>query len=315
MFRRIVVGADGSPEGMDAAALGAAIAAATGSGLTLLDAFSPYPVSGTGMDRRTQVRAAERQLNAERRRFAPYAHIEVVSDPDPARALLRNARHWHADLVVIGSSRRAAAERCSIGQTGRRLLRKMPPALAIAKRGFHEQSSPELRSIAVGYDGGPESERALQLADQLAAAMDAELSIHTVNRDPIPTLRRGDSVSAEFLQEIREGARLGAMRIAERAAARTAARSSVNPAVGEPALVLTELSACTDVMVIGSRRWGPLARVLLGGVGEALATDCGASLIIASRPSNHRSTPSRRPHADPRTTPTSTQDPGARTVL
>ena len=299
MFKRIVVGADGSPEGRDAAALGAAIAAATSSGLTLLCAFPPYPVSGAGMDRRSQVRTAEHQLSADRRQFAPSAHIEAVADPDPARALLNNAQHWHADLVVIGSGHRAAIGRCTIGHTGRRLLNKMPPALAIAKRGLHE-SGAELRNIAVGYDGAPESydgapesESALQLADALAVAADAELLIHTVHRD----------------------AQLDALKIAKRAAARAAARSYVNPSIGDPGLLLRAFSDAVDVMVIGSRRWGPLARMVLGGVGEALATDCGSSLIIARAAAARRPALSKSPHGDPLTSATSGAARDERIVL
>jgi nucleotide-binding universal stress UspA family protein len=38
-----------------------------------------------------------------------------------------------------------------------------------------------------------------------------------------------------------------------------------------------------DLLVIGSRRWGPLARLLLGSTGEALARDAGCPLLVAPR--------------------------------
>lgn len=41
MFRHIVVGCDGSPEGRDAVALGAAIAAIDDARLSLIGVFSP----------------------------------------------------------------------------------------------------------------------------------------------------------------------------------------------------------------------------------------------------------------------------------
>lgn len=286
MFRRIVVGADTSREGRDAVALAAAIATATGAGITLLQAYPTVPLmDGAAAERR----CAGRQLASLRDELAPTAHIACVADGNAARALLAEAESWHADLIVIGSSRKAATGRCAIGGTGRRLLTKLPPALAIARRGLHEDTV-TLANIAVGYDGGPESDRALRFADRLAVHANAELLIETVNKDPIPTLLSGESLSRELLAEIREGAQLGAVKIGERAASRTAAPCHVNGSIGDAALVLREMSEDADLMVIGSRRWGLLPRVLLGGVGEALAADCGASLVIASSPAEHAST-------------------------
>lgn len=48
MFKHIVVGCDGSPEGSDAVALGAAIASVTGARLSLVGVFptSLFPVTG-----------------------------------------------------------------------------------------------------------------------------------------------------------------------------------------------------------------------------------------------------------------------------
>jgi nucleotide-binding universal stress UspA family protein len=291
MFRRIVVGVDGSSEGKDAAAFGAAIAAATGSGLTLLRAFTPFLVAaGEGMQRESQVRAAERQLWADRREFAPFAHIEAVADPNPARALLSNAKEWNADLIVIGSTRSALLGRCAVGSTGRLLLTRRPPALAIAQRGWHEHAA-RLMNIGVGYDGSPESEVALQFADRLAAAAGAELLIETVNRDPIPPLLHGEPSTPTLLQQLRDDAQRGALATARRAAAHAVANSDVEASVGEPGLVLRQVSESVDVMVIGSRRWGTMARVLLDGAGETLVADCGASLIVTSQAQGHSDGP------------------------
>jgi hypothetical protein len=61
----------------------------------------------------------------------------------------------------------------------------------------------------------------------------------------------------------------------------------VRPAPGSPSTPigrlraaadsLRELSGDVDLLVIGSRRWGPMARLLLGGTGEALVH--GATLL------------------------------------
>lgn len=309
MFRRIVVGADGSPEGKDAVVLGAAIAAATGAGLTLLGAFPPFSiVAGATSGRNSQSGWVDRQLSALRRQFAPSAHVTSVGDANAARALLIEAQSWRANLIVIGSSRQAEMGRCAIGETGRRLLNKMPSALAIAKRGLHQEAF-ALSRIAVGYDGGPESDRALQLADLLAAHANAGLFIESVNKDPVFPFVQGGRPTPAHLEEIRNGLELEALNIAKRAAARTAAPSKVNASIGEPGSVLRDISEGVDLMVIGSRRWGVLPRVLLGGVGEALATDCGASLIIVGMPADHLTAWQERPYADVRSQPASSERP------
>ncbi len=299
MFRRIVVGADGSPEGRDAIVLGRLIAEATGAGLTLLRAFPPFLLgSGETMTRRSQVHETERQLWAERRHHAPDAHAEIVAHTNPARALLSHAEQWHAELIVIGSKDDVPLGHSALGHTGRRLLDGAPTAIAIARRGLHREPGAEFRepgaelsTIAVGYDGDIASERALEFADALALAAGAELHIHTVHEAPIPVLLRGEPSSPALLQDLRDGARSGALEVARRAARTTTVEAEVEAEVGDPGQVLRGASEHADVMVIGSRRWGTIARLVLGGVGEALAADCGSSLIIVrNAPVDHDAT-------------------------
>ena len=256
MFTRILVGDDGGAEGLDAVVLGEALATATGAGLTLLQAFAPtFLPSPAGIDEETSRHAAH-ELAADRSHYAPHALTEVVADFSAARALGRHAHRWHADVVVIGSSRRAESGRVAIGKVGRGLLERAPYAVAIAKRGLHEQGF-QINSVAVGYDGGAQAQIALGFADAIAAGAGAELLILTVAHDEQP------------------------------ACAETAARTRVQAHDGDPGNRLRELSDSVDLMVIGSRRWGPIARLVLGGVGETLASDCGASLLISRRELRH----------------------------
>ena len=291
MFRHIVVGADGSPEGHDAVALGAALAAIGGSELTLLRSFDPTVRRGPQVDPISRIWELEQRLNEDRQLYAPGAEITISAAPDAARALRSHALECGADLVVIGSSRQALSGRCAIGRTGRRLLGNVPAALAIATRGRRAQ--PHLATVAVGYDGGPEAELALQLADELAAAAAAELLIETIYEEPLAALVRGERSTPRLADELRESERRGAIAAAERAVARTAPRSHLSVCVGEPGLELRRASDDVDLTVIGSRRWGPSARTMLGGVGETLASDCGSCLLIARRASAPAPAPER----------------------
>ncbi len=62
--------------------------------------------------------------------------------------------------------------------------------------------------------------------------------------------------------------------------------ASVEVTRGRSAHALRELSAELDLLVIGSRRWGPLARLLLGGTGEGLVHGSRCSLLLVPRPAD-----------------------------
>jgi nucleotide-binding universal stress UspA family protein len=60
--------------------------------------------------------------------------------------------------------------------------------------------------------------------------------------------------------------------------------ADVSATVGDPGYELRAFSDTVDLVVVGSRRWGPLARLVSGGVGETLVTDASCSILIVPRP-------------------------------
>lgn len=142
MFKHIVVGCDGSPEGSDAVTLGAMIASATDARLSLVGVFptSFFPVAGI-TDRETLRAQLTRSLRDDRDLYAPETLTHTVADNSVPRALLHYAQRWHADLVVVGSSPSASPGHVAIGRRGRQLLHDAPFSLGLAARGLHEQSA------------------------------------------------------------------------------------------------------------------------------------------------------------------------------
>jgi nucleotide-binding universal stress UspA family protein len=55
------------------------------------------------------------------------------------------------------------------------------------------------------------------------------------------------------------------------------------PARSRPSSALLELSAHVDLIVIGSRRRGPVARLVLGSTGEAVVHDARCPILVAPR--------------------------------
>jgi nucleotide-binding universal stress UspA family protein len=258
---RIAVGVDGYPEGTDAVVLGAALARATGAELTLI-AVHPEPllVLPEGMNWTSLERQAEAMLREARDALAPEARIAVETSQSVPRALERVVRREHRDLLVVGSSRHAPEGHVRIGKRTRQLLGDFKCALAIAPRGMHRRPDRRLAHIGVGYDGGAESDAAAvqRLAEPVAAEMEA----------------------------LRE--------FGLSAARATGARARAEVTRGRPADALLELSTEVDMLVIGSRRWGPVARLLLGSTGEAVAHGAACPLVIVPRtriPAPDRSLP------------------------
>jgi nucleotide-binding universal stress UspA family protein len=284
MFERIVVGVDGSPEGHDAVTLGAAIAEATGAQCSLVHVFSPslFPIAGM-TDRRTLRTHAERALRAERQRLIPSATVHVVSDTSVPRGLRHYAERLGADLVVIGSGRGTTPGHVHIGRRSRQLLWEAPFAVAIARRGLADDGC-TLGSILVGYDGEPEAEPAFDAAAELADAAHGRLRVLTVleqpahSHGPFAVPGHHDGVDAEER-------RLDALTNAQARAHSLSVPAEVEVAVGDPGHSLRDRSHDTDLIVIGSRRWGSVARIVSGSVGETLVGGAHCSVVIVPRPS------------------------------
>lgn len=286
MFKRVVAGCDGCDEGRDAVALGEAIASATGAGLSIVAAFptSLLPVPGS-TDRRTLRAQAEKALRVDRRALAPDAVTAVIADSSYPRALSHYADRWRAGLLVIGSDRTADLGRSRLSRRGRQLLHEVPFALAVAARGRREQPA-TLGTIAVGYDGGPEAQAALTLAADLARASGRALLVHAVVDDALPAFTAADWMSSGDWShaEIWKDARRVAEDEARMAVQALDVKADVTASVGDPGYELRDLSADADLLVIGSRRWGSVSRLVTGGVGETLVADAGCSLLIVPRP-------------------------------
>jgi nucleotide-binding universal stress UspA family protein len=284
MLKRSVVGCKDSAEGRDAVALGAAIASATDAGLSLVCVYpmSLFPVPGSS-DAATFIAQAEATLRRERDSQAPQALIDAVPDPFVARALRHYAARWHAGLVVVGSDASAPAGQAAIGRRSRQLLYDAPFTLALACRGLHEQSF-ELRRVGVGYDGGPEAQAALAFAAELGRAAGSTLAIHSVIEDRLPVFTAKKWIGSKDLGQMWEGKRQSAQAEAEEAVSRLDVSTEVTSAVGDPGLQMRDLSKRVDLMVVGSRRWGPVARLVSGSVGETLVSEAHCSIMIVPRP-------------------------------
>jgi nucleotide-binding universal stress UspA family protein len=73
---------------------------------------------------------------------------------------------------------------------------------------------------------------------------------------------------------------------AEQPVAGLGVSTEVSSVIGDPGHAIRELSESVDLIVVGSRRWGPVARLITGGVGETVVACAGCSVLLVPRPAN-----------------------------
>ncbi len=275
MFTRIIVGVDEHEGGRDAIALANRLVAANGHmTLTRVDASDPFVYRGVSA--LYEARERERDL-AELEAAAAAAMAETsreaISSTSIGRGLHELAEIQKADLIIVGSSRRGLAGRVLLGDDTHAALNGAPCAVAVAPAGY--ASTPALiREIGIGYDGSPESEQALALGRELAAEVGARLSALQAISVPAYVLGAGPApIEASIDDAVTE------------ARARVAALGDVEPhaAYGSPAEELTLFSASVDLLIIGSRGYGPLGRIVHGSVSHRLARSARAPLLVLPR--------------------------------
>jgi nucleotide-binding universal stress UspA family protein len=177
-----------------------------------------------------------------------------------------------ADLVVVGSSRRGVVGRAFLGDDTRAALNGAPCAVAVAPTGYGEHPG-EIRRVGVGYDGSPESEHALEAARALAAEHKAKLSACTAVAVPLAGLGPGPLPLSDTIDRLVGDAR-------ERIAA-----LDVEPhaAYGATVEVLASYSASLELLVVGSRGYGPIGRLAHGSTSNGLARSARCAVLVLPR--------------------------------
>ena len=284
---RIAAGVDPHPESQDAAALAGALAQATGAELMLVAIEPDLPLIIPGFDYKRVRRETEALLERTRGSLALNARTVIDTDLSIPRGIERVIEHERRDLVVVGSSRHGSPGEVSIARTTRHLVGHLEAALAIAPRELSQQGEVTFNRIAVGFDAGDESREALAMAGAIAAGSGARLTIRGLVEDRIPALGWPEVWLTPIIEEWQEILADSVQTLrAKIESALTALDldADVEVELGSSGASLRELTDEVDLLVIGSRRWGPVARLLLGGTGEALVHGARCPLLVVPRP-------------------------------
>ncbi|HEX6601872.1 MAG TPA: universal stress protein [Solirubrobacterales bacterium] len=253
MYRRILVGYLDTAPGHDALALGTALAVATGAELAL----------GTA--------------------------------PDPQdRDLPALARAYDADLMVLGSTHYGGLGRLVPGATVEHLLGEAPCAVAVAPPGFAERPTADgwqplrggaedagMRVIGVGYDGSPAAMRALETAAELATYNGAGMRVYAVA--PKTPQVPGAEPQAQTANHRAPSQAVALRESLHQAVAKLPSEARALPVFsrGFPAEELIRATQTgVDLLVLGSRRGGPIRRVLHNSVSSTVINRAACPVLI-----------------------------------
>jgi nucleotide-binding universal stress UspA family protein len=278
VYRRILVGYDGSGGSRDAVALARSLAASDGTELIVAAALHFDPLATPAQAYERAVAEAEERLGASARELLGDAafSIRCVGGVSAPRALTELAHAEDADVIVIGSTHRGGIGRVFPGSVGERLLQGAPCAVLVAPRDFARRRDFGLRQIGVAFDGREESREALAAASSLAGDLGAQLSLIAVAGqvdlrdrapDELPPVR-------EKLQRELESAA---------AAVGHGVEATTELISGSPAAALAERGADLDLLVIGSRGYGPIRHALLGGVSAEVIRTAPCPVLVVPR--------------------------------
>jgi nucleotide-binding universal stress UspA family protein len=187
-----------------------------------------------------------------------------------ARALHDVAIELDAAAIVVGSSHRGRIGRVLAGDVSTSLLHGAPCPVAVAPRDYTEGAD-GFRRIGVGFVDTLEGRAALTAASGLARTTGGSLVVFSV-QEPI------ESFEAEFEQRAQQTGATARRLIPEDL------HSSVEMPSGNPATILAAASAHLDLLVCGSRGYGPMRSVILGSVSRELTRSAACPLLVVPRP-------------------------------
>lgn len=292
----VVVGVDGSPGSRRALAWAAEEAALRRAVLdVVVVGHSPHH-RGAGPSAQAEApmlagEAAARLDEAaeEVSDIAPGLTVEKLAlDGDPARILCD--RSSEAAMLVVGSRGRGGLTGALLGSVSTKCAHhSKAPVVIVPEPHPRRRGSPHARqvgTVVVGIDRSPGSQRALSWAVEEARFHQWTIEAIEAWRDPyggdmtmefdLPHFRRERTTLSESVQE-----QLDTF-VLEVTGGDPPVKIGRLIVDGEPDAVLCARSAAADLLVVGSRGRGGVARVLLGSVSNSCAHHSSCPIAIVA---------------------------------
>jgi nucleotide-binding universal stress UspA family protein len=284
----LVIGYDGAPGGADALALGLGWARQLSVRAVIVTVYpGPAPI-GPGRvdvewvaDRR---REAERLLDEALTVSSPATSVEfkAVGSGSASHGLHDVAEELGASLIVLGSQ---TERRLLATSTGERVIAGAPCPVAMPPHGWRDRASHDLGRIVVAFVPTPDGREAVRVAAMLALRAGARLHVVTVVAGPaeVMSYRIGEDVDRMYVTAAKEAFEQSIDQAISEMAPDVEALGEV--VVGDnPVETLADMANSSfDALFMGSRGYGPIRRVLLGGVASRLLRRLDVPAVIVPR--------------------------------
>jgi nucleotide-binding universal stress UspA family protein len=281
MFKTIVIGVDGRQGGRDALSLAGRLGRPFGADLIAVrDLPFDYASSRAASPPYSELAEedAYRDLEQDLAQAGLHARIRILGDASPARALHRVAEGNHADLIVVGSTRHSSPGRVFVGDHAAGAVHGSPCPVAVAPRDFAAREWDTPAVIGVGFDGQAESRQALDVAVGLARETRARLEVISVVPESMTDLG-APLYDHDWLEAAREDAEQELQAAIRDVDVDITGRVVTGRAVEE----LVTMSARVDLVVVGSRGWGPVRRILAGSTAVGLMRQAHCPVLVLPR--------------------------------
>ena len=284
-YRKLIAGYDGSDHAVDGLALAELLSDVTGAEL-LVTAVVPreFPYAPGTPEREEALRARAQDMLVEAVAENDRVQSRVVAARAAAQGHQELAESEEADALIVGSSHRGPIGRVLAGSVAERLLHGSPCPVAVAPAGYRERPDRRLGVVGCAFDGSDEAQLAARHAAHLAHRAGARLRLLAVLE---PALIFGGEVPAAYsLGELAASERERLVRALEEEAAAIAPDVEVEHEVLEGSAVETLGAAAqdgVDLLTVGSRAYGPVRRVLLGGVSSGLVRSSPVPVLVVPR--------------------------------
>jgi nucleotide-binding universal stress UspA family protein len=303
-FARILVGYLPTQQGADARALAVDLATACGADLLLVSVVAAVWTEDLGTRTgpavvhsglRERAASALEEAADQLAGTAGLGHVEqrLEASSSPPRGLHDTAVAEQADLIVVGSSHHGPFGSVLLGSVGERLLSGAPCAVAIAPGGHAFQEQRPFGVIAIAFDGSPESHLALRAGHELAKPTGAALHVLMVIEPPaaipgrfIPVAGMEPLTSierAETMQRQEHGAQSALDSALAALGGGPAIERRVLFGIDPAAAILDIARTGVDLLVLGSRAYGPVRRALVGSVSASVVRHAPCPVLVMPR--------------------------------
>jgi nucleotide-binding universal stress UspA family protein len=278
MFEKIIVAFDGTDTGLDGLVLSMGLGKAFGSQVAVVYVYDQELSASSKDAARELAQHAEAVLDGARERVSQGLAVSFCALPagSPAQGVHELARSEQADLIVLGSRRLGPRTRDALGAVSENVLRAAPCAVAVAPRGYRSDGGLVPQMIGVGWISTAEGEHALRVACWVASATGGSVTLVTATSAP------GE------VEQLRGRARGAADAVVSALGVQVPV--AVHAQVAEPTEALIEHSRALDLIVLGTRGYGPPRTMLFGSVSSRVTVEARCPTMVLAASASRRET-------------------------